>query len=71
VALAQAASEPETFSTTAGRAYFALGSALQAQQKTSEALAAFRSAAENLEHALGREHPEARAARKLASDVPL
>jgi tetratricopeptide (TPR) repeat protein len=71
VALAKAMAEPGTFSTTAGRAYFVLGRALQAQQRTSEARAAFRSAAENLEHALGRGDSEALAARQLASNVPL
>jgi len=68
VSTLQKTAEPGTFSSTAGRAYFALGRALQSQQKPVEARAAFRSAAEHLESALGSEHPEARAARHLGSE---
>ncbi|HZQ54843.1 MAG TPA: protein kinase [Bryobacteraceae bacterium] len=70
VSVVRATAEPGTFSTTAGRAYFALGRALLAQQKNKEARAAFESAAEHLQGALGRDHPETRAARQLATNVP-
>jgi len=53
-------------SSTLGRAYLALGRALQAQGKSEGALAAFRSAAENLESTVGTDHPDTRNARQLA-----
>ena len=54
------------FSCDMGRAYMALGNALQAQGKADEARAAYRSAVEQLENAGGPDHPEARTARHLA-----
>jgi tetratricopeptide (TPR) repeat protein len=54
-----------TFSSTNGRAYLALGRALQLQGKSEEARNAFRAAAEQLESALGPDHPETRSARQL------
>jgi serine/threonine protein kinase len=61
-----AATEPGTFSSITGRAYLALANALEAQGKHNEARAAARSAAEQLQNALGLDHPETRAARQLA-----
>jgi tetratricopeptide (TPR) repeat protein len=59
------ATEAETFSAALGRAYLALGRALSPQGKDEEARAAFRSAIENLQSALGPDHSETRAARQL------
>ncbi len=64
--LSEAAAHPGIFSCYTGRAYFALGRALQAQRRTDEARSAFRSAAEHLENTLGTENVESRAARQLA-----
>ena len=64
--LFQAKSEPGAYSYYVGRTYLALGQALQAQGKTDEARAAFRSAAEQLEGAGGPDHPLARTAWQLA-----
>ena len=58
--------EPGTFSSIMGRAYLALANAFEAQSKHDEARAAARSAAEQLENALGPDHPETRSARQLA-----
>ena len=66
VSLLLAQNGPGTFSIHTGRAYLALGRALQAQGKSDEARAAFRSAAEQLEHAGGANHPLAHTARQLA-----
>jgi tetratricopeptide (TPR) repeat protein len=66
----QAASPPGTFSSNIGRAYLNLGRALQAQGKSEEARAAFRSAAENLQNTLGPDHPDTRSARQLAESEP-
>jgi len=54
------------FSCDMGRAYMALGNALEAQGKADEARAAYGSAVEQLENAGGPDHPEARTARQLA-----
>lgn len=62
--------EPGAFSIYTGWGYLALGRALQAQGKIDEAHAAFRSAAEQLEHAGGPNHPDARIARQLAGLHP-
>ncbi|MBV8709116.1 MAG: protein kinase [Acidobacteriaceae bacterium] len=67
VSVLQKNAEPGTFSSTCGRAYFALGRALQAQGKRDEARAAFRSAAEHLPSALGPDHPDAQTARRLGN----
>lgn len=67
VSVLQKNAEPGTFSSTGGRAYLALGRALQAQGKRDEARAAFRSAAEHLQSALGPDHPDAQTARRLGN----
>ena len=58
--------QPGTFSSHLGRAYLTLGRALQAQGKQDDARAAFRSAAQNFESALGAGSPDADIARQLA-----
>jgi tetratricopeptide (TPR) repeat protein len=69
--LLQASSQVGAFSSARGRAYLALGHALQAEGKGSEANAAFRSAAEHLQHTLGTDHPDTSSARQLAeSELP-
>jgi serine/threonine-protein kinase len=60
------ATQPGTFSCNTGRAYLALGRALQSQGKLDQAHAAFRSAAEHLQSTLGPDHPDTRSARQLA-----
>jgi tetratricopeptide (TPR) repeat protein len=64
--LRQAISRPGTFSSDLGRAYLALGHALQAQGNDKEAKNAFRSAADNLSHTLGKDHPETVAVVRIA-----
>jgi tetratricopeptide (TPR) repeat protein len=60
------------FSMNFGRAYLALGRALQAQGRLEEARTAFRPAVEHLHSALGPDHVETRAARQLAEmEIPL
>jgi len=49
-----------------GRAYLALASAVYAQGKRDEARAAARSGAEQLQSALGANHPDTLSARQLA-----
>ena len=66
LSLSQASAQVGTFSSTLGRVYLALGRALQAQGKADEARAAFHSAAENLQDALGPDHPDTRIAIQLA-----
>lgn len=66
LSLLQAAAEPGTFSSTMGRAYLALAMALDAQGKHDEARSAARSAVEQLQNALGPDHPDTRSARQLA-----
>jgi hypothetical protein len=63
--MVQQSAQPGTFSSTIGRAYLALGRALQAQSKRNEARASFRAAAENFEHALGPDNSETREAKQL------
>jgi serine/threonine-protein kinase len=58
--------EPGDLSYKVGRAYMALGRALEAASKPEQAREAFRSAADHLQSALGADHPEAQAARRLA-----
>lgn len=65
ISLLKDSTESGTFSVNVGRAYMALGRALQAQWKVDEAQSAFRPAAEHLESALGHDNPESRAARRL------
>ena len=57
--------QPGTLSSTLGRAYLALGRALQAQGKLEESRSAFRPAVESLESALGPDHAETRSARQF------
>ena len=66
------ATQPGMFSTHLGRAYLALGRALQAQGKREEARTAFRSAVEQMQSAFGPDHKETLAARQLAEpEIPL
>ncbi|MGH9884192.1 MAG: protein kinase domain-containing protein, partial [bacterium] len=58
------------FSSWRGRASLALGRALQAQGKPKEARPVFLAALHDLEPALGRDHPDTRAARELAASEP-
>ncbi len=57
---------PQTFTSSLGRAYLALGKALKAQGKLDPARAAFRAAAEQYENTLGPDHLDTRTARQLA-----
>jgi hypothetical protein len=66
----QANAQPGIFSSYLGRAYLALARALDAQGKRDEARAAGRSATEQLQNALGPDHPDTRSARQLASLEP-
>jgi len=66
LSLLQAATEPGTFSSTMGMAYLALAKSQDALGKHNEARAAARSAAEQLQNALGPDHLETRSARQLA-----
>jgi hypothetical protein len=71
LAILQETAQPRTFSGKLGRAWLALGRALQAQGKPDQARAALRSAAEHLEQTLGADHPETLAARRLIeSPIP-
>jgi len=62
----QAAAPPGEFSSIIGRTYLNLGRSLESQGKRDEAEAAFRSAAEHLQNALGPNHPDTRSALQLA-----
>jgi eukaryotic-like serine/threonine-protein kinase len=55
-----------TFASTRGFAYLALGRAREAQARHPEAIAAFRSAAEEFAHTLGADHVDTREAKRLA-----
>jgi len=66
LSLLQASTQPGASSCNLGRAYLALANALEAQGKHNEARAAARSAVEQLQNALGLDHPETRAAWQLA-----
>jgi tetratricopeptide (TPR) repeat protein len=66
LSLLHTTTQPGTLSSNTGRAYLALGRALQAQDKRNEARAAFRSAAEHLQDTLGANHPDTRSARQQA-----
>jgi len=65
----QATSEPGMPSGYLGKTYLALGRALQMQSKADEARAAFLSAADHLQKTLGPDHPETRAAQRLAESA--
>jgi eukaryotic-like serine/threonine-protein kinase len=69
--LLQAAVPPRTFSCYLGRAYLALGQALEAQGKHQQASVSFRSAAEHLQNALGPDHADTRRAQQLAGEIAL
>jgi serine/threonine-protein kinase len=62
--------EPGALSTNCGRAHVRLGRALLAQGRTDEAHAALQTAIENLESALGPDHPETRRAHDLMKAAP-
>ena len=64
VALLQKTAASGTHSSILGRAYFALGRALEAQHQSGEARSAFRSAAEHFTATLGPTHPDTLAARR-------
>jgi tetratricopeptide (TPR) repeat protein len=66
VALLQSGVSQGKVSSKLGDAYLALGRALQSQDKSEEARAAFRSALENLQSTVGPDHPDTRLARQLA-----
>jgi eukaryotic-like serine/threonine-protein kinase len=66
VRLLQASVVPGTFSSATGHAYLALANALAAESKTDEARAAARSAAEQLQNAVGPDHTDTQRARQLA-----
>jgi len=70
VALLEQAAPAGTLLSTMGRAQLVLGRALREQGRVNEAGTALRIAAEHLESALGRDHPEAVAARRLADPDP-
>ena len=70
LALAHVTAGPGTFSSLVGRAYLTLGRARLAQGQRTEALAAFRSAVEQLDQALGSDHADTRSARQLAGLDP-
>jgi eukaryotic-like serine/threonine-protein kinase len=70
LSLLRSVSETGTSSQRLGHAFLALGRALQAQGKSDEALAAFRSAVQQLEPTLGPDHPDCRAAQQLAQSAP-
>jgi tetratricopeptide (TPR) repeat protein len=63
----QADAPPGTFSSYLGRAYLALARALGAQDKRDDARIAALSALDQLQHAVGPDHSDTRAARQFAS----
>jgi serine/threonine-protein kinase len=66
VSLLKDSMQAGTQSSHMGRAFLALGRALQAQGRREEACSAFRSASEQLGTTVGGDHPDSRAARQLA-----
>jgi eukaryotic-like serine/threonine-protein kinase len=70
LSLQQAKAETGTFSNKLGYAYLARARALDAQGKREEARAAAKLAFDNLEKAVGSDHPETRAAQQLAITSP-
>jgi serine/threonine protein kinase/tetratricopeptide (TPR) repeat protein len=64
--LLQVSAPAGTFSSNLGHAYLTLGRALRAQGRRAEARTAFQSAAENLQNAVGPDHPDTRIARQFA-----
>jgi tetratricopeptide (TPR) repeat protein len=67
--LRQKSVEPGTLASDLGHAYYILGRALQAQGKAEQAGAAFRSAVDHLQSALGPNHPDTQSARQMAASV--
>jgi serine/threonine protein kinase/Tfp pilus assembly protein PilF len=65
----QAAVPPGEFSSIIGRTYLNLGRSLESQGQHHEAEAAFRSAAEHLQNALGPNHLDTRSALQLAEGI--
>jgi tetratricopeptide (TPR) repeat protein len=61
---------PGAVSNNVGLVYLALGRALRAQNKTSEAREAFASAVQHLEPSVGEQHADARTARELLRSTP-
>ncbi len=70
LALLQKDAQPGAFSSSFGQAYLSLGRALHARDKSEEARAAFRSAAQHLANAVGPDHPDTLAARQLVEQAP-
>jgi hypothetical protein len=70
LALLQKDAQPGAFSSSFGQAYLSLGRALHARDKSEEARAAFRSAAQHLANAVGPDHPDTLAARQLGEPAP-
>jgi eukaryotic-like serine/threonine-protein kinase len=66
IALLEVGVQPGDYSSYTGRAYLTLARVLNAEGKASEARSAAQRAAQQLEKALGAEHPEARAAAELS-----
>lgn len=65
LALLEAGAQPGDYSSYTGRAYLTLARVLSAEGKAADARSAARRAAQQLEKALGAEHPETRAAAEL------
>jgi tetratricopeptide (TPR) repeat protein len=66
LSLLQSSAPAGTLSSSQGRAYLSLARALEAEGKSEESLAASRSAVEQLQSALGPDHPDTLSARQLA-----
>lgn len=66
LALLEAGAQPGDYSSYTGRAYLTLARVLSAEGKASEARSAAQRAAQQLEKAVGAEHPETRAAAELS-----
>ena len=69
LSLLNRSAHPGTSSSAIGHAYLALGRALQASGKRTQAHTAFQMAAEHLSGALGQDHSETRSAQQLAAGV--
>jgi tetratricopeptide (TPR) repeat protein len=63
--LLEKAVDAGSFSCELGRAHLALGRVLQAQGRLAEGASSLASALQHLEPTLGRDHPDARLARRL------
>jgi len=66
VALMQSEAQTGDFSSSTGRAYLTLARTLSAEGKGEQARAAARVAADQLQKALGSQHPDTRAAEELS-----